>query len=254
MSVALLPLATAHLKGPHVDFAGLSPLIALLGGATIVLLVGLLGSRWIRSHVVPALSLVALGASLGLTIWQWHSDKSIVSGALRIDDLSLVLNLVLIAGGACTVLLAWRSLAAREAAHGEFYALLLTSIGGMSLLACAAEHGRAVRRPGAALDPPLRPVRHRTAQGALARVGAEVPDCGLGRVGHPALRDRDALRGDRSDRLRRASGRPWATEASPPTRSPSPASPCASPASASRPRSPPSTSGPPMSTRGPRPR
>jgi NADH-quinone oxidoreductase subunit N len=128
-------VATTHLKGPHVDFAGLSPLIALLGGAVIVLLVGLLGSRWVRSQVVPALSLVALGAALGLTIWQWSTDKSILSGALRVDDLSLALNLILIAGGACTVLLAWRSLAAHEAAHGEFHALLLTSIGGMSVLA-----------------------------------------------------------------------------------------------------------------------
>jgi NADH-quinone oxidoreductase subunit N len=128
-------LATAHLKGPHVDFAGLSPLIALLGGAVIVLMVGLLGSRWVRSLLVPALSLVALGAALGLTIWQWHANKSILSGALRVDDLSLTLNLILIAGGACTVLLAWRSLAAHEAAHGEFHALLLTSIGGMSVLA-----------------------------------------------------------------------------------------------------------------------
>jgi NADH-quinone oxidoreductase subunit N len=132
-----MQLATAHLKGPHVDFAGLSPLIALLGGAVVVLLVGLLGSRWVRSQAVPALSLAALGAALGLTIWQWNAQKSVVSGALRIDDLSLVLNLVLIAGGACTVLLAWRSLAAREAAHGEFHALLLTSIAGMSLLASA---------------------------------------------------------------------------------------------------------------------
>jgi NADH-quinone oxidoreductase subunit N len=128
-------IATTHLKGPHVDFAGLSPLIALLGGAVIVLLVGLLGQRWVRSQVVPALSLVALGAALGLTIWQWNADKSIVSGALRVDDLSLALNLILIAGAACTVLLAWRSLAAREAAHGEFHALLLTSVGGMSVLA-----------------------------------------------------------------------------------------------------------------------
>jgi len=130
-------LATAHLKGPHVDFAGLSPLIALLGGAVIVLMVGLLGSRWIRAQLVPLLSLVALGAALGLTIWQWNAEKSIVSGALRVDDLSLALNLILIGGGACTVLLAWRSLAAQEAAHGEFHALLLTSIGGMSLLASA---------------------------------------------------------------------------------------------------------------------
>ncbi|HEX3517536.1 MAG TPA: NADH-quinone oxidoreductase subunit N [Solirubrobacteraceae bacterium] len=130
-------LATAHLKGPHIDFAGLSPLIALLGGSVLVLILGLLGSRWIRAQAVPTLSLGVLGAALGLTIWQWNAQKSIVSGALRIDDLALVLNLVLIAGGACTVLLAWRSLAAREAAHGEFHALLLSSIAGMSLLACA---------------------------------------------------------------------------------------------------------------------
>jgi NADH-quinone oxidoreductase subunit N len=134
-SIALL--ATAHLKGPHVDFAGLSPLIALLGGATVVLLVGLIGSQWVRAQAVPALTLVALAAGLGVTIWQWNAQKSIVSGALRIDDLALTLNLVLIAGGAFTVLLAWRSLAAREAAHGEWHALLLTSIGGMSLLASA---------------------------------------------------------------------------------------------------------------------
>ncbi|MGH2878567.1 MAG: proton-conducting transporter membrane subunit, partial [Solirubrobacteraceae bacterium] len=130
-------IATTHLKGPHVDFAGLSPLIALLGGATVVLLVGLIGSRWVRAQAVPALTLVALAAGLGVTIWQWNAQKSIVSGALRIDDLALTLNLVLIAGGAFTVLLAWRSLAAREAAHGEWHALLLTSIGGMSLLASA---------------------------------------------------------------------------------------------------------------------
>ncbi|HTW41127.1 MAG TPA: NADH-quinone oxidoreductase subunit N [Solirubrobacteraceae bacterium] len=130
-------LATTHLKGPHVDFAGLSPLIALLGGAVIVLLVGMLGARWVRTQLVPLLSLVALGAALGLTIWQWNAQKSIVSGALRIDDLSLALNLILIAGGACAVLLAWRSQAAHEAAHGEFHALLLTSIGGMSVLAAA---------------------------------------------------------------------------------------------------------------------
>jgi NADH-quinone oxidoreductase subunit N len=135
MSATLL--AAAHLKGPHVDFAGLSPLIALLGGATLALLLGILPSRTIRHHGVPALTLGALGAGVGLTIWQWGAQKSIVSGALRIDDLGLALNLVLLAGGACAVLLAWRSLAAREAGHGEFYALLLSSLAGMSLLVTA---------------------------------------------------------------------------------------------------------------------
>jgi NADH-quinone oxidoreductase subunit N len=135
--MSALVLGVAHIKGPHIDFAGLSPLLALLGGAVIVLMVGLLGSRWVRTQAVPALTLIVLAAALGLTIWQWNSHKSIVSGALRVDDLALVLNLILIAGGACAVLLAWRSLAAREAAHGEWHALLLSSIGGMSLLASA---------------------------------------------------------------------------------------------------------------------
>jgi NADH-quinone oxidoreductase subunit N len=130
-------LASATLKGPPIEWAALSPLLALLGGAVIVLLVGLLRARFAREQLVPALTLLALGAAAGLTIWQWHEEKSIVAGAMRIDALSLTLNLILAASGACAVLLAWRSLAAREAGHGELHALLLSSIGGMSLLAAA---------------------------------------------------------------------------------------------------------------------
>jgi NADH-quinone oxidoreductase subunit N len=130
-------LATAHLKGPHVDFAALSPLIALLGGAIVVLMFGLLGSRFVREQLVPVLSLGALGAALGLSIWRWNTPESIVAGALRVDRLSLVLNVILIGAGMATVLLAWRSRAAREAAHGELHAMLLTTIGGMALLGAA---------------------------------------------------------------------------------------------------------------------
>ena len=138
MSTIVAPvLASAHLKGPHVDFAALSPLLALFGGAIVVLLVGLLGSRWAREQLVPALALVALGAALGLTIWRWNTPESVVAGALKVDRLSLTLNLILIGGGMATVLLAWRSRAAQEAAHGELHAMLLTTIGGMALLGAA---------------------------------------------------------------------------------------------------------------------
>jgi NADH-quinone oxidoreductase subunit N len=138
MSAAIAaPLGTVHLKGSHVDFGGLSPVIALLGGAVLVLLVGLSPSRRARTRLVQLASLLALGTALGLSVWQWDAQKSIVSGALRIDDLSLALNIFLVAGGACAVLLGWRSRAAREAAHGEWHALLLSSIAGMSLLAAA---------------------------------------------------------------------------------------------------------------------
>jgi NADH-quinone oxidoreductase subunit N len=130
-------LAVTHLKGPHIDWAGLSPLLALLGGAAIVLLVGLISTGWVRRELVPALTLGALGAALGLTLWQWGKHESLVAGALRVDPLTQVLTLVLLAGGAFTVLLAWRSAAAREAAHGEFHALLLSSLAGMLILIAA---------------------------------------------------------------------------------------------------------------------
>ena len=127
----------ATLKGPHVDFAALSPLIALLGGAIVVLLVGLLGSRRVREQIVPALAIVALGGAIGTSIWRWDTPGSVVAGALRIDRLSLTLILILAVGGIAGVLLAWRSRAAQEAAHGELHAMLLTSIGGMALLVAA---------------------------------------------------------------------------------------------------------------------
>jgi NADH-quinone oxidoreductase subunit N len=158
-------LASAHLKGPHVDFGGLSPLLALLGGAVIVLVAGLVfgpggggngalaaadlsasrersgtaggaapAVRQPGALVAPALTMIALAAALGLTIWQWGAHKSIVSEALRVDDLALVLNVILIAGGACAVLLAFRSHAGRGPIQGELYALMLTSLGGMTVL------------------------------------------------------------------------------------------------------------------------
>ncbi|HET9763565.1 MAG TPA: NADH-quinone oxidoreductase subunit N [Casimicrobiaceae bacterium] len=134
----------ATLKGPHVDFAALSPLIALLGGALVVLMVGLTNgsavgarSRRVREQAVPALAIVALGAAIGTSIWRWDTPASVVSGALRIDRLSLTLTLILAIGGIAGVLLAWRSRASREAAHGELHAMLLTSVGGMALLGAA---------------------------------------------------------------------------------------------------------------------
>lgn len=134
---ALSLLAIVHLKGPHVDFAALSPLIAFLGGAVVALMGGLIGPRRAREHVTGALALTSLAAALGLSIWRWGQDTSAVAGALRIDQLSLLVNFILVAGGTAGVLLAWRSRAAREAAHGELYGLLLSTIGGMSLLVSA---------------------------------------------------------------------------------------------------------------------
>ncbi|HEY8582710.1 MAG TPA: NADH-quinone oxidoreductase subunit N [Capillimicrobium sp.] len=127
----------AALQGPDIDVAGLSPLIALAGGSIIVLLAGLLRPRFVRETLVPLLTLGALGAAIGLVAWQWGEDKSIIAGALRIDDLSLAITGLCAIAAAVAVLLSWRALAPREAAHGEFYAMLLVSTAGMATLVMA---------------------------------------------------------------------------------------------------------------------
>src|SRR5262249_7319747 len=75
----------------------------------------------------PVLAIAAFGAAIGLGIWQWDHPKSIVSGALRSDDLTIAMTWIFCLAGIATVLLSWRSVAPREAAHGEYHALLLTA-------------------------------------------------------------------------------------------------------------------------------
>jgi NADH-quinone oxidoreductase subunit N len=124
-------------EAPVIDWAGLSPLLALLGGASIVLTLGLLRSRPVREGLVPLLSIVTLGAAIGLGVWQYDEDKSLVAGALALDALTIVLSFLFCVAGIAAVLLSLRSDAPREAAHGEYYALLLTSLAGMWVLVSA---------------------------------------------------------------------------------------------------------------------
>jgi NADH-quinone oxidoreductase subunit N len=123
------------LSGPFIDWSALSPVVALVGGAVLVLLAGLLRGRAGRMFAVPFLTIAALGGFIGLTIWQFHDRTSIISGALRVDDLALVVNLILGAAGLATVLLSARQSALQQAGHGEYHALLLSSIAGMAVLA-----------------------------------------------------------------------------------------------------------------------
>ncbi len=53
-------MIAAAMNGPYIDVAALSPLIALGGGALIVLLTGLLRPRFIRETVVPLFAFIAL--------------------------------------------------------------------------------------------------------------------------------------------------------------------------------------------------
>ncbi|MEA2148864.1 MAG: NADH-quinone oxidoreductase subunit [Solirubrobacteraceae bacterium] len=129
--------AAAKIAGPHIDWAGVSPLIAVFAGALAVLLLGLARSRALREIVVPALSVVTLLICAALAVGQWGERTDLIAGALRLDELTLILTVLFCVAGVSAILLSWRHVAPREAAHGEYHALLLTSIAGMIVLVAA---------------------------------------------------------------------------------------------------------------------
>jgi len=125
---------------PHVNYAGMSPVIALTAGIVVVLMAGVLTSRrqWV---VVSALSLTTLATAAGLAIWQWGTREDLVSGALRLDELGLAAALIAMFAAAVCIPMSWRDPAAapldEEPRHGDFQSLLLASVLGMTLLAQA---------------------------------------------------------------------------------------------------------------------
>ncbi len=119
---------------PDIDYAGLSPVIALVVGLVVVLAAGLIGPRGGRK-LSSALTLTTLGVTAGLLIWQLgEADKDLIEGALRIDGLSITISLIVVATAALVVPLQLRDPAAEEAGFGETHALMLGSVLGMVLL------------------------------------------------------------------------------------------------------------------------
>ena len=126
-------------RAPAIDYAALSPLIALVSGTVVVLMAGLLPGRGVQRVVVPALTAAAILAAAGLSIWVWDADdpKTIIEGALSVDTLSVGLSMLFYVAGLVTVSMSARAIAVREAGAGEYHALLLGSLTGMVVLAQA---------------------------------------------------------------------------------------------------------------------
>ena len=132
-------LLAAEVQGPEIDYEGLSPLFALGGGTVIVLMASLFRGAFVQRLLVPGLTLAALGAALGLTIWQWETGdlEPIVENALAVDTLALGAGLLFYTAAIFTVLLSLRAEAVQVAGAGEYFALLLASVAGMIVLASA---------------------------------------------------------------------------------------------------------------------
>ena len=102
-----------------------------------MLLVGLLRGAFARERVVPLLTLATLAASIGFEIARFHHPASIISGALRIDDLALMLDMIFCVAAIACVILSLPSRGAGSAGHGEYHSLLLFSVLGMAVLVSA---------------------------------------------------------------------------------------------------------------------
>jgi NADH-quinone oxidoreductase subunit N len=127
-------------NAPDIDYAGLSPVIALTAGFVAILIVAVLTSA--RQRLAVSLTtFITLGTAAGLCIWQWGEREDLVAGALRLDELALVATLIAIVSAAFVVPLSWREEAADDApgpaGHGEFQGLMVASVLGMLVLASA---------------------------------------------------------------------------------------------------------------------
>ena len=69
--------ALAAAKAPHIDWAALSPIIALLSGSVVLLMLGLFRDRALREVGVSALAIVTFATAAGLSIWQWDTNTDL---------------------------------------------------------------------------------------------------------------------------------------------------------------------------------
>jgi NADH-quinone oxidoreductase subunit N len=133
-------IASVHPGGPPIDWASLAPIVALSAGALLVLLVGLLPGRFARERFVPVLAIAALAVAIGFEIARLnHHPVTIIHGALRVDGLALVLDLVFSVAAIACVIMSFPTRAPLSAGHGEYHSLLLFSVLGMAVLVSASD-------------------------------------------------------------------------------------------------------------------
>ncbi len=123
---------------PTVDWAALSPYLALLGGASVVLLGAVLLKRGRNAFgaTVGALSLLGAGAAAIVLYTLDEEGTGILADAVRRDRLGDLSQVIVAAVGLLAVLVAYRE-PSREERRSEQYALILSAVGGMAFFVAA---------------------------------------------------------------------------------------------------------------------
>jgi NADH-quinone oxidoreductase subunit N len=124
---------------PTIDWTALSPVLVTLGGAVVVLLVSLflpVGARRTFGAVVAGLCFLAGGALAVALFVVDDTGRGIVADAIRRDRLAELAQILVMGAGLLTVAVSFREPGGDDRA-GEYYALLLTAVGGMAFFVAA---------------------------------------------------------------------------------------------------------------------
>jgi NADH-quinone oxidoreductase subunit N len=130
------------------DLASILPALALIAGAFLVVAAGTLVRPEKRQGISEFICYFALAFALATVFYQISSKGKMAemvglvpsfNGAVKLDDLALFVTLTVIAATGLAVVLSADAMKGQEAAHGEYYGLLLLSASGMMLLAEALD-------------------------------------------------------------------------------------------------------------------
>ena len=136
-----VPVLSATMSAPSLEWGDLAPLLVLLGGACALLLLGTLVRGWTRVAGTTTTVVVALVAA-GWSVAVWERDstvlgKYVVNDAILIDRLSVLAAILVCLATAAAAVLVHPHLSATGADGTEHGALLLTSAIGAIVLAGA---------------------------------------------------------------------------------------------------------------------
>jgi len=123
---------------PEIVLRPILPEIIVAGAAMAILLLDAFrSSRDRRPLALLALAALAAAAASAIGLWSWDGASTILGGMVATDRYGVFFRLVILAVAALAVLLSM--LDVDDDRGGEFYALLLFSTMGMSLLAVSAD-------------------------------------------------------------------------------------------------------------------
>ena len=123
---------------PEIVLRPIVPELIVAGAAMAILLIDAFrSSRDARPLAILALAALVAAAASAVGLWSWDGGATILGGMVAADRYGVFFRLVILAVAALAVLLSTHDVG--DERGGEFYALLLFSATGMSLLAVSAD-------------------------------------------------------------------------------------------------------------------